>query len=67
MILIISFIPSFKINKVNLSPSFTALFRLTVLSNLFVTFEVKFLTNSGKQSLAKGVVTFVIAFFTLIT
>ena len=67
MILIISFIPSFKINKVNLSPSFTALFRLTVLSNLFVTFEVKFLTNSGKQSLAKGVVTFVIAFFTLIS
>ena len=67
MILIISFIPSFKVNKVNLSPSFTALFRLTVLSNLFVTFEVKFLTNSGKQSLAKGVVTFVIAFFTLIS
>ena len=67
MILIISFIPSFKINKVNLSPSFAALFRLTVLSNLFVTFEVKFLTNSGKQSLAKGVVTFVIAFFTLIS
>ena len=63
MTLIISFISSFDINKVNLFPVLTAPFQLIFFSNLFIAFEVKFLTNPGKLSLAKGIVMFVIAFF----
>ena len=63
MTLIISFISSFEINKVNPFLAMTALFRLIFLSNLFIAFEVKLLTNSGKLSLAKGITMFVSAFF----
>ena len=62
MILIISFISSFELNKVNHFPTPTAPFPLIFLSNSFITFEVKLLTNPGKLSLAKGIATFVISF-----
>ena len=62
-ILIISFISSFKINKVNHFPAFTAPFPLNFLSNLFIAFELKLLTNLGKLSLAKGIAIFVSTFF----
>ena len=52
MILIILFISSFKINKVN--PALAAPFPLIFLSNLFIAFEVKLLTNPGELSLDKG-------------
>ena len=63
MIIIILFISSFKINKVNPFPALTAPFPLTFLANLFIALEVKLLTNPGKFSLAKGKATFVSAFF----
>ena len=62
MISMISFISSFEINKVNLFP-LTAPFPLIFLSNLFITFEFKLLTNAGKLSLAKGIAMFVCVFF----
>ena len=55
IISIISFIASFKINKVNPFPALTAPFPLNFLSNIFIAFEVKLLTNPDKLSLAKGV------------
>ena len=42
-------------NKVNPFPVLTAPFQLIFLSNLFIAFEDKLLTNPGKISLAKGV------------
>ena len=54
-----SFISSFQINKVNPFPALTALFPLIFLSDLFIEFEVKLLTNPCKLSLAKGVPMFV--------
>ena len=63
MILIISFISSFEINKVNPFPTLTAPFPLIFLSNLLIALEVKWLTNPGKLSLDKGIATFVSAFF----
>ena len=62
MILIISFISSFKIYKIIPCPALTAPFILTFLSILFVVFEVKLLTNPGTLPLAKGIATFVSAF-----
>ena len=62
VILIISFISSFKINKVNHFPPLTAPFPLTFFSNLFIAFEVKLFTNLGKLALAKGIAIFVSAF-----
>ena len=41
----------------------TAPFPLIFLSNLFIAFEVKLLTDQGKLSLAKGIATFVSACF----
>ena len=61
-ILIISLISSFKINKVNPILVLKAPFPLIFLSNLFMAFEVKLLTNPGKLSLAKGIATFISAF-----
>ena len=58
----IIFISSFEINKVNLFP-LTAPFPLIFLSNLFIAFESKLLTNAGKLSLAKGLAMFVCVFF----
>ena len=63
MVLIISFISSLEINKVNPFPALTAHFPLIFLSNLFIAFEIKLLTNPGKLSLAKGIAIFVSAFF----
>ena len=63
MILIISFISSFEINKVNPFPAFTAPFPLIFLSILFIAFEVKLLTNPGKFSLVKEIAMFVSALF----
>ena len=45
MILIISFISPFEINKVNPFPALTAPFPLIFLSNVFVAFETKLHTN----------------------
>ena len=59
MILIISFISSFKMNKVNPFSALAAPFPLTFISNFFIAFQVIFLTNPGKLSLAKGSGTFV--------
>ena len=53
MILIIWFISSFEINKVNPFPAQTVPFPFIFPSNLFIAFESKLLTNPGKLSLAK--------------
>ena len=58
MILIL-FVSSFEINKVNPSPALIASFPLIILSNLFIALEVKLLTNPGTFSLAKRIATFV--------
>ena len=63
MILIISFVSSFEINKVNPFPALTAPFSLIFLSNLFIAFEAKLLTNLGKLSVAKINARSVSAFF----
>ena len=60
MIFIMSFIPSLEINKVNAFPALTATFSLIFLSNLFIAFEFKLLTNPGKLSLTKGIAIFVV-------
>ena len=62
-ILIILFISSFKINTVNLFPALTVLVPLIFLSNLFIALEIKFVTNRGKLSIAKGIAIFASAFF----
>ena len=43
-------------------PVLTDLFPLIFLSNLFIAFEIKLLTNLCKLSLAKGIATFVRTF-----
>ena len=58
MILIISSKFLFKINKVNIFPAPAVLFSLMFLSNLFIAFEDKFLTNPGKLFLAKEIAIF---------
>ena len=63
MILIISFISSFKINKLNLIPALIAPFSPIFLSSLFTAFEGKLLINPGKLSLEKEIATFVSTFF----
>ena len=63
IILIISFIFSFKINKVNPFPTLTTPFPFIFLSNIFIAFEVKLLTNPGKLYLAKGIAIYVSTFF----
>ena len=65
MILIISFLSSFEINKVYSFPALRAPSTLVFLSNLFIAFEAKLLTNPGKLSLAKGIASSVIIFFYL--
>ena len=62
-ILMISFISSFEINKVNPFPTLAAPFPLIFLSNLFIALKVKLLTNPGKLSLARGIATLGGAFF----
>ena len=55
ILLIISFISSFEINKVNPFLALTAPFPLIFLLNLFIEFEVKLFTNPGNLSLAKEI------------
>ena len=62
MILIISFISLFEINKVNPFPAPSAPFPLIFLLNLFIAFKAKLLTKPDKLSLAKGIATFVVLF-----
>ena len=62
VILLMSFIASSEINKVNSCPALTAPFPLIFLSNLFTAFEAQFVTNPGKLSLAKGITTSATAF-----
>ena len=62
MILIISFISSFEIKKVNPFPALTAPFPLIFLSNLFIAFEVNLRTNPGKLSLAEKIAIFASVF-----
>ena len=62
MVLIISFISSFKINTVHYFPALATPFPL-FLSNLFIAFELKLLTNAGKLSIAKRIAIFVSTFF----
>ena len=57
------FISSFEINKVSPFPAVIASFPFIFLLNLFIAFEVKFLTDPGKLSLAKRITIFVSAFF----
>ena len=63
MVLIISFISAFKINKVRPFLALTSTFPLIFLSSLFIAYEVKLLTNLSKLSLAKGIAMLVSAFF----
>ena len=63
MILMISFITLFKMNKVNVFSALTAPVPLIVISSLFIAFQVKLLTNPGKLFLVKLIVTFVGDFF----
>ena len=59
MILIISFISSFVKKKVNLFPALTAPFYCSsFLSNVFIAFEAKLLTNPGTLFLTKEIATF---------
>ena len=57
MTVVISSIPSFKINKANYFPALAAAFKLVLLSNLFIALEAAFeailLTNAGKLSFAR--------------
>ena len=63
MILIIPFMSSFEINKLNPFPALTVTFPLNFLSILFLAFEAKLLTNPSNISLAKGIAAFISAFF----
>ena len=63
MISVISFKYSFELNKVSPLLTLTAPFPLIFLSNLFIAFEVKLLTNLCKLSLAKVIATLVSASF----
>ena len=63
MILMLSFISSFKINEVNLFPALAAPCPVIFLSNLFISFKVKLLANRAKVSLAIRIAAFVSAFF----
>ena len=49
---------SFEVNKVIPFPALGALFPLIFLSNLFIAFEVKLLTEPGELSRAKEIATF---------
>ena len=62
-ILIISFLSSVEINKVNPFPALTALFPFIFYQSLSIAFEAKLLANSGKVSLAKEIATFASASF----
>ena len=59
-----TFISSFGINKVNYFLLSQVLLHLRIfISNLFISFEVKLLSNPGKLSITKGIATFDSDFF----
>ena len=60
--ILIPFIFSLKMNKVNPFSALTTPFLFIFLSKFFITFEVILLTDPGKLSLAKGIATIVSAF-----
>ena len=60
MNLIMLFISSFRIIKINSFPVLTAVFPIIFLSNLYTAFEGKLFTSPSKLSLAKGIVTSII-------
>ena len=62
MILIMSFMFSFEINKVNTFHALTVLLPLVFLSNFFIAFKTKLLTNLSKLSLAEEIAIVVSAF-----
>ena len=62
MILMISLISSFEINKENPFLALAASFLLVFLSNLFIASEVKLFNNPGKLSLTKVISTFISMF-----
>ena len=64
MILMISFISSFEIIKLNPFLGLVAPFPLIFLSILLMAFEAKLLTYADKLSLAKGVTRSLVLFFT---
>ena len=66
ILLIISFISSSEINKVNPFLALTAPFPLIFLLNLFIAFEVKALTNPDKLSSTKRITIFISAFFPIL-
>ena len=63
IILIISFISSFEINKVTPFSALAAPFPPIFLSNIFVAYEVRLLTYPGKLYLAKGIEIFLVFSF----
>ena len=58
MILIIPFISSLEIYKLNPFPALKALFHFISLSNFFIAFEAKLPISPGKLSLFKGMAKF---------
>ena len=63
MVLIISSISSFEINKLNPFPALTAPFPIIFLSIFLIAFEVKLLTSPGNLFLANRIVSFLSVFF----
>ena len=59
VILIILFISSFEINRINLFPAQTAPFPLLFFSSFFIAFKAELFNNPSKISVAKGIQTFV--------
>ena len=60
--ILITFKYSFEINQVSPFPALAAFFPLIFISDLFIAFEARLLTNPGKLSLAKGIAKSVITF-----
>ena len=63
MILIISFIFSFEIKKVNPFPALAGSFLYIFLPKLFIAFEVQLLSYPGKLSLVETITIFFSVFF----
>ena len=62
--IILSFLSSFEIKKVNLFPALTVPFPLIFLSNLFIIFDAELLSSPRRLSIARGIARSVIIFST---
>ena len=62
LMILISFISPFEINKVNSFPALTDAFPLIFFSNLIIAFGVKLLTDPDILSIAKGIAILVLSF-----